>query len=487
MQVRVPHLSRLVTFGATGFIVGTVVGAMLSMSVLSVVTFFGALSAAVLLAFFAHEDRAWCGAAGLCAALCGMHVAAAAYTDVRVWHDRAGETTTQKVIVRDVRAGVYDSRVIAQREGHRDRMMWRDVKYPSIAPGDRLTIQCTLAVPPDDFLPTYPMLLASRRVMMVCDHPQYSVVGRAVDVVTIAGDLRNRLMRPLLTAIPAPYAALAVGLLFGGDDLLSQDVQDAFARTGMSHIVAVSGYNVSVIIAAVVSVLIFIGLYRSRATLFAVVAIVAFVALIGFPASGVRAALMGTLVLIAASYGRIAHAYGALALAGAIMLVHNPLLIVYDIGFQLSFLATYGIITIVPLAEQMTQRVPRAFGITDIILVTIAAQIFVLPVILYHFHTMSFVSLFVNVVVLPIIPLAMLSSLLVIVLSWIAPPVSIVCAWLSYGLLAFIIHSVEYAARIPWAAVDAVHISTGMIVVYYGIILGAVWVLRKKMIDNNVL
>ncbi len=486
MHLRIPHFSRIVTYSATGFIVGTVVGVGMSVHALEALAFFIAISALIALVFFAHEDRSWCIVLALLAALFGMRSMVIAQNSVATWHGRAGEHLEQTVIVRDVRTGAYQARVIAQQEHRRDRIMWYDVKYPAVVPGDRLAMRCTLAVPPTDFLPTYPMLLASRRVMAMCENPQYVVVGRATDVVTIAGDLRSHLMTPIMTMIPAPYSALAVGLLFGGDDLLSQDIQDAFARTGMSHIVAVSGYNVSVIIAAVVSALIFIGLYRSRATFFAMIAIVAFVALIGFPASGVRAALMGTLVLVAASYGRVAHAYGALALAGAAMLVHNPLLIIYDIGFQLSFLATYGIITVVPLAEHAMQRVPRAFGLVDIIIVTLAAQIFVLPVIMYHFHTVSFISLLVNIFVLPVIPIAMLSSLMVVVLSWIMMPIGMLFAWMAYSVLAYIIRVVEYAAQVPWAAMDAVHLSMWMAVVYYVILFVGISMLRKKMTYHTV-
>lgn len=486
MAMRVPHISRFITYGATGFIVGTAAGVWVSSAAVPALLFFGAVGAALTVAFFAQTTRAWCVSVAIVAALFGVQAMVHAVATVDMWQQRAGEELTATAVVRDVRSGAYDARVIAQLEDSRNRVLWHDVKYPAVAPGDRVALTCTLAVPPTDFLPVYPMLLASRRVMAQCDNPRYEIIGRSTDVVTMAYDVRTRLAAPILTMIPAPYAALAVGLLFGGDDLLSQDVQDAFARTGMSHIVAVSGYNVSVIVIAVVNLLIFIGLYRSRATMFAIVAVAAFVALIGFPASGVRAALMGTLVLLAASYGRVAHAYGALALAGAVMLAYNPLLIVYDIGFQLSFLATYGIITIVPIAETATRRISHAFGIVDILLVTVAAQIFVLPVILYHFHTVSFVSLGVNVLVLPLIPFAMLAALAVIVTSTAVPPLGALCAWVAYVILAYIIGVVEYAAGLPWAARDVAHISVWMIVLYYIAVFVMIAVARKMLMRNGI-
>lgn len=451
------------------------------------VIFFAAACTAVVVAVFSHTPRAWCVAAAIIAAIGGMHTMWTARAEVDAWHRRAGEHVTREVVVREVRTMSYDARVTAQISGGRERILWRDVKYPAVAPGDRVMVTCTLRPPPTDFLRTFPMMMARRRVMMFCDNPRVVPLGRAVDALTIAADVRARLVAPITTMIAAPYAGLAAGLIFGGDGLLSRSVQDAFARTGMTHIVAVSGYNVSVIVAAVVGGLIFLGLHRARATIFAIVAIAAFVALIGFPASGVRAALMGVLVLLAASYGRIAHAQGALALAGVAMVAHNPFVLLYDIGFQLSFLATYGIISVVPLMERMSHRVPRAFGVREIIAVTTAAQIFVVPVILYHFHTISFVSLAVNIAVLPVIPVAMLLTLMVIVAAFVAPPLAEVCAWVAYVPLAYVIGAVEYAARLPWASLEVEHVSVAAIVVYYVGILAVCGFLRKKYLVTTSL
>jgi competence protein ComEC len=285
--------------------------------------------------------------------------------------------------------------------------------------------------------------------------------------------------------IPAPQSALANGLLFGGDDRLSDELQQKFAVTGMTHIVAVSGYNVSIIVATIMAIAIFVGIRRNWAVFVAIFGIFLFIALIGFPSSGVRAAIMGILVLVAALYGRVSHMYGAILITCAGMLLFNPLLLRYDIGFQLSFLATLGIVAVYPVLEKMFLNRKTSIGILEILLMTIAAQVFVLPVIVYHFHILSVVSLLVNMLVLPILPITMLFVFLMIVVYFIFQPLAIFFGWLAYFLLTYEIRVIDFFVGVRWNSFEIVDINILWFIVYYIMLIGAVVIFSKIKKDEK--
>lgn len=254
--------------------------------------------------------------------------------------------------------------------------------------------------------------------------------------------------------IPYPQSALANGLIFGGSSELPKNLKDNFSKTGMTHIVAVSGYNVSIIAEYLILFGIFIGLWRKQAFWFAVIGIILFVVMIGLPSSAVRAGVMGTLLIWAAKNGRLANSWNAIIFAGAVMLLINPLLLRWDIGFQLSFLATIGIIAFSPLWEKYLIKNHKAFGFTEIFFLTLSAQIFVLPIILYNFHTLSLVSLAANLLILLIIPISMLlvflSGLAGLFSHWLALPF----AWLAFLPLKYETWIIDSLAGLSRSSVE---------------------------------
>ncbi|MEF3691911.1 MAG: ComEC/Rec2 family competence protein [Candidatus Moraniibacteriota bacterium] len=276
-------------------------------------------------------------------------------------------------------------------------------------------------------------------------------------------------------AIPQPEASLANGILFGGNRL-SEEKQDVFSKTGMTHIVAVSGYNVTIIAQYLMLLGIWLGFWRKQAFYFAFLGIIIFVAMIGFPSSAVRAGVMGLLILWAIKNGRLANADNALILAGGIMLLINPLLLRWDIGFQLSFLATLGLIKMGPFWENFLMGKPKLLGLVEIVLMTVSAQIFVLPILIYNFKLLSLVSLLANLAVLPIIPFAMLLSFLTALGGLILPFLGQIFGYSAYFLLKYIIESVEWMSGFSWAFLEIESFSVFGVVVWY---LGLFWLVKK--------
>src|SRR3989338_4483257 len=210
-------------------------------------------------------------------------------------------------------------------------------------------------------------------------------------------------------SIPEPNASFINGILLGSRQNIPDDLKEAFNKTGTTHILAISGYNIMIISWAVLAGL--VHFFRRRTAFWlSVVIIVLFVILTGASASVVRAAVMGLLLLFANGYGRLYHPNNSLILAGAAMVWLNPFSLVFDIGFQLSFAAVLGLMYLYPYLDSKLSKVPKFGTLKEITLMTLTAQITVAPLLIYYFKNISFVSLPANILILPFIPAAMFAG-----------------------------------------------------------------------------
>lgn len=369
------------------------------------------------------------------------------------------------------------------------KILLRADLFDELEYGDELDLKCNLEVP-KNFSPNfdYQMYLFKDRIYYICQNANYEKTTRNFGNVFYRWVLafREKSEEKISTTIPEPGAALANGLLFGGDDRLSKDMQEKFSKTGMTHIVAVSGFNVTIIAEYLIFLGIFLGLWRKQAFYFAVFGIILFVVMIGLPSSAIRAGIMGTLLLWAMKNGRIANSENAIVFAASIMLFLNPLLLRWDIGFQLSFLAALGIIFLGSFWEEVFVRKFRAFGLTEIMLLTVSAQIFVLPIILFNFKIFSAVSLLANMLVLPIIPITMLLVFLTVVFGFIFEPLSIVFAWISHIPLKYEVWVIEWLSGFSWASTEVENFSWQWVLAWYALLSIAVFFVKRYQRKNSL-
>jgi competence protein ComEC len=207
-------------------------------------------------------------------------------------------------------------------------------------------------------------------------------------------------------AIAEPNASLINGVILGSRQNIPQDLKEAFSKTGTTHILAISGYNIT-IVGLYISFLFMFFMRRQKAFWFTVLGIILFTILTGASASVVRAAIMSILVLLAYREGRFYNMTNSLVFAGLIMVILNPKILRFDVGFQLSFLATAGLIYLAPFIREKLERMPNFWNFKENFIATASAQLMVLPVILYNFGSFSFLSLPVNVLILPAVPITM--------------------------------------------------------------------------------
>jgi len=247
----------------------------------------------------------------------------------------------------------------------------------------------------------------------------------------------------------------------------------------------VSGYNVTIIAEYLIWLGILFGLWRPKAFWFALVGIFLFVAMIGFPSSAVRAGVMGSILLWAAKNGRLANSRNAIVFSAVVMLAINPLLLRWDIGFQLSFLATLGIVEVAPLWEKYFDRKIRSIWFLEIAIMTLSAQIFVLPIIIFNFHSFSWVFLLANIAVLEIIPATMLLVFLAAVSGFVFFPLAAVFSFLAYILLKYETGAIDFLSRLSWASREVGSFSWQMVAVYYVLIGGIIWIEKVFMLNRE--
>ena len=228
-----------------------------------------------------------------------------------------------------------------------------------------------------------------------------------------AEDWRNFLVTRVERWIPGDEGALAAGMLWGGSRGLSWQTKEAYRRVGLLHIVAASGYNVTLIAGWILSASL-IWLSRRWALGMTVAGVIIYMGLAGMQPSIIRAGIMSILAMVGLILGRERDAKWLLVITGAVMLAWNPKLI-SDIGFQLSFAATLGILIFLntsPLhPSPVTGEGTRGRGIFDALLAdlktTLAAQAMTTPLILHHFGNLSVISPLVNAALLWTVPLIM--------------------------------------------------------------------------------
>lgn len=254
-------------------------------------------------------------------------------------------------------------------------------------------------------------------------------------------------------SLASPHSSLAAGILIGAKQSLGEQLLEDFRKVGLIHIVVLSGYNVTIIIDAIQKVLSF--LPRTFSFFLSILSIISFAIFTGASATTIRASIMATLVVISRYNSRTYGVNRALFLAGFLMILHNPRILMSDPGFQLSFVATLGLLHISPKIETLLEkiRITDKFEIRQIIATTISTQLAVLPLLINMTGEISAVALVANLLVLPVIPISMAFSAISGLTNWlgiIALPINLITYW----LLEYSLFITKWLASFSFATID---------------------------------
>ncbi len=365
-------------------------------------------------------------------------------------------------------------------------------RFPEFRYGDRIRVAGTLEHP-DSFETDlgrtfdYAGYLSARGIAYIMPFAQVEKVGggNGNPVMAALLSFKRAFMERVEAQMPEPYAGLAHGLVLGVKRALGEDLERAFRTAGIIHIVVLSGYNITIVVEAVMRLLSYFFHPRTR-VIFGALAIVAFALIAGFSSTVVRASFMAVLVLVARATGRTYEVLRALMLAGFVMLIINPKLLVFDPGFQLSFLATLGLILLAPLIEERLSLVPTRFQIREFITATVATQIFVLPLLLYSIGEFSLVAVLVNVLVLPVVPFAMLLIFLSGMIGFVSTTLALPFAYFAYLLLGYIIVMAEWFAALPFAALIVPAFPFWITIIAYAVMAYAMYRISKSKINSEI-
>ena len=352
--------------------------------------------------------------------------------------------------------------------------------------GDRMRVSSRIELAEDFDGFAYREFLARQGIAAIARADSAEVVGEASGAAAALAGLRSMLLGGLNDLVPEPEAALGAGILLGVRSAIAPEINDAFATAGLTHVVAISGWNIAIVaalVAAAVRPLARRPGGRWTTAGLAAMTVGGYVLLTGASPSVVRAALMAAAMLVARLEGSRAHAASALALAALVMLLAAPP-VLWDVGFQLSLLATAGLVFFGAAVERRLHRWPG--WIREPVALTLAAQLTTLPVILVNFERLSLVAPIANVLVVPFVPIAMLFSALVSVVGVLngsvhLPVVSDVLAWLTGGAAWLVLRVIVWlgttVASVPHAAVD-VAVPPALAIAWLPMLALASWAIR---------
>ncbi|MEI7917771.1 MAG: ComEC/Rec2 family competence protein [Candidatus Saccharibacteria bacterium] len=304
-------------------------------------------------------------------------------------------------------------------------------------------------------------------------HPQPGDIARVV---------RDWFADAVRRVIPDPESSLGIGFLVGQRRSLPADLVLALQLAGLTHVVVASGYNLTILVRLARRLFEKVSKYLSA--LSATVMIVSFMAITGVSPSMSRAGLVSGLSLAAWYYGRKFHPIILLLIAIAITVITNPGYAWGDLGWQLSFAAFAGVMILAPLATKYLFGDKKPSFIGQILIETVSAQIATAPIIIAAFGMISNVAVVSNLLVLPLVPLAMLLTFIAGVGSLALPAIGGIISLPATWLLTYMVSVTEYLASLPWVS-STVQLTWWMVAIYY-VILVVICVYMWKVTKYNL-
>ena len=376
----------------------------------------------------------------------------------------------------------FASPSVTVAEGRRD--------HPYYRYGDLLQIRCRLETPSQLDSLDWPDYLGREGIYSVARYPasiELLDTGQGSKVQGWLYALRERLSQAMASALHEPQSSLAQAILLGKRSGVPPELDEAFFRTGTTHIIAVSGLNVAIVAGLVLSLGAWLfGRRRPAYFVLAIGSVWGYAALTGLEAPVLRAAIMGSLWLVADYIGRPRNALPSLLLAAAVMIGIDPA-IVGDVSFQLSFASMAGLILLTPLFQSLSrrlcgigaeQRTPAAF-VVDSLSVTLGAVLATLPIVAFYVHQVSLMALPANLLVLPAVPFIMGAAALVAIVGLFAPPAAQVLGWVAWLFLTYMIEVVESLGRVPFASVP-VRVESAFVWGYYILLGVGLWAASSR-------
>jgi competence protein ComEC len=378
---------------------------------------------------------------------------------------------------------IFNKRIIVKPDNQKSNVLVVIPKEVEVFYGDEVKVNGILETP-ENFTTqsgkefNYERYLANKDIFFIIKNAEIEIISKnnGSHIKSKLFQTRDSFMKNISMMIPSPRSDLANGLILGARGGFDSDSKNEFISTGTIHIIALSGYNITIVAESIMKSF---GLIFSQilSITFGIIIIFLFIIMTGASATAIRAGIMAFIMLFGRMTGRNYDAGRALIIAGLLMIVWD-IRTITDISFQLSFLATAGVLFITPKTISWVRFLSMRFGLRELVATTIAATISVLPILLYSTGIFSIVSLPVNILILPFIPITMLFSFLVGVISFISPTLALPFSFIADLLLSYILGLIHFFATLPFASLNIKSFPLIITILLYGVI--SWWVFKKK-------
>jgi len=326
-------------------------------------------------------------------------------------------------------------------------------KYSMVEFGDMVEVVGILKKPENFSNFDYRGYIAKEGIAAILTNPKINIIKNGEPNFLISGMLYVK--SKISSAIDADFipeqAAIVQAMVLGESEKMSDDFKKDLSKSGISHAIAISGSHFVLIASFLFSFFLFLGFWKKQSLVLVLFLIFCYIILISFPASSVRAGIMIGFVYLAKIVNRQAQDWRMLVLAAFLMCLQNPLLLKYDLGFQLSFTAVAGLIFLAPLIDNFLTKIfkERMEYFRDLLSATLAAQIFVLPILFFVSQSFSVFSLLANILIIPVMPVCLALGFVYCFFFFI-PFIHNLIAFLLYPLIFYLSSIVSIFSATPF-------------------------------------
>ena len=357
---------------------------------------------------------------------------------------------------------------------HKEKILVTVGRYPEYKYGDELEIIGKLETPTifDDF--NYRNYLKKDGIYSVIYYPKIELLKSyrgPSSVFSVIFNFKDKLRQGIYRFLSPPQSEILGAMILGDKNRMSQELKEKLNIAGVRHITAVSGLHVLILSGILMSLFLFLGFWRGQAFYISIIIIWLFIVLTGLQASGVRAGIMASLFLIGRKLGRQSFSSRSIIIAAGIMLVINPMLLFYDVGFQLSFLAASGIISLGSILKKWLKW--------DILVMTVSAYVFTPPILIYNFGQVSLIGLLANLLIVPVVYWIMILGFILVLISLFWSGLAWLLSIPVWLMLTYIIKLVDLFSQ-PWLAKNIENIHWFWLVLFYLFLTVFVYHLKSK-------
>jgi len=290
---------------------------------------------------------------------------------------------------------------------------------------------------------------------------------------------KNKTKQIINFSLPKIKADFLSALILGGKNTIPKEWNDKLNRTGVSHIIAISGMHITIWAFLIIEFLILLGFWRGQAFYVVILFLAVYLILIGFPASAIRAAIMEVIFLTAQKIGYATQSDRLVIMATFLMILFNPF-VIYDIGFQLSVMAILGIIYLSQFFNEIFEKIKIPRIISEVLAMTFAAQIFVIPILAYNFGQISIVSPITNILIAPLFPFILMAGSALIILGFFHLELTFFVNWFLILVFGYFLEVVRYFDKFPFAIAEIKNLSFVVFIIYYLFLSLITWFIIKK-------